>query len=132
MWFSENDMKENKMGNKWHACINLSSIFYWNITLKITIPPIKKVGWEVYTITLLKLPQIWIICIVKGDPKNFVQVTTILHNLYGKHCLLIKSGNEIHKIEVFLGSNLNFTIRDFTWVLANNDNIYKKIFCPIQ
>ena len=36
-------------------------------------------------------------------------------------------------IEVFLGSNLNFTVRVSTWDIANDDNICKnvKIFCPI-
>ena len=30
------------------------------------------------------------------------------------------------EIEVFLRSNLNFTVRVFTWDLANDDNICKK------
>ena len=33
--------------------------------------------------------------------------------------------NEIREIQVFLGSNLNFTVWDFTWSLANY-NVYKK------
>ena len=37
-----------------------------------------------------------------------------------------KNVNEMHKIEVFLGSNLNFTLRVFTWGLANDGDIYKK------
>ena len=57
-----------------------------------------------------------------GDQSNFAQFTTILSNLYWKNCLLI----EIHEIQVFLGNNLNFAIRNFTWGLANDDNIYKK------
>ena len=85
-------------------------------------------GWEVCPITLLQLLQNWAICIEKGGPNNFAQITAILH---WKHCLLIKSVNEINEIEVFLGSNLNFTIRGFTWGLANDDNIYKNMFCPI-
>ena len=44
---------------------------------------------------------------------------------------MIKNVNDIHEIEVFLGNNLNFTIRYFTWGLANDDNISRKIFCPI-
>ena len=67
----------------------------------------------------------------KEWPNNFAQATTILGNLYWKHCLLIKNVDEIHEIEVFRGSNLNFTIRIFTWGLANDDNIYKKIFCSV-
>ena len=66
-----------------------------------------------------------------GLPNNFAKVTTILDNLYWKPCLLIKNVNEIHEIEVFFRSNLNFTTRVFTWDLANDNNIYKKLFCPI-
>ena len=59
-------------------------------------------------------------------------MTTKLGNLYWKHCLLTKNVNEIIEIEVFLGSNENFTIRVFTWGLTNDENIInKKIFCPI-
>ena len=59
-------------------------------------------------------------------------MTTKLGNLYWKHCLLIKNVDEFIEIEFFLGSNVNFTIRVFTWGLTNDDNIiYKKIFCPI-
>ena len=36
-----------------------------------------------------------------------------------------KNVNEISEIEVFLGSNLSFAIRNFTWDLANDDNICK-------
>ena len=71
---------------------------------------------------VLKLPQNWVICIEKSGPKPFAQVTTKLGNLYWNHCLLIKNLNEIHEIEVFLGSNLNFIIRVFTWGLSNDDN----------
>ena len=80
---------------------------------------------------MLKLPQKWVICIENGGPINFAQVALILGNLYKKHCLLIKNVNEIHEIQVFLRffCNLIFTIRVFTWGLAN-DNIYRKIFCP--
>ena len=88
-------------------------------------------SWEVCSIILLKLPQNWVICIEKGDPNNFAQVPTILGNLYWKYCLQIKSINEIHEIEVFLGSNLNFIIKVFTWGLENDDSIYKKVFCLI-
>ena len=46
-----------------------------------------------------------------------------------------KNINEKPEIEVFLGSNLNFTSRVFTWGLANDNNICKKkkkkILCPI-
>ena len=71
------------------------------------------------------LAQNWIICIENGSQKNFAQVTTLLGNLYWKHCLLIENVNKIHEIEVFPGSNLNFTIKVFTMCLANDDNIYK-------
>ena len=81
------------------------------------------VGWEVCSTTLLNLPQNLVICIEKGGPNNFVQVTPIFGNLYWKLCQLIKNVNEMPEIEVFLGTNLNFTIRLFTWCLANNDNI---------
>ena len=48
------------------------------------------VGWEVCPATLLKLPQIWLIYTEKVGPKNFAYVTTVLANLYWKHCQLIK------------------------------------------
>ena len=44
-------------------------------------------GVEVCLVTLLKLPENWAICIEKSGPKNFAQITTILGNLYWKHCL---------------------------------------------
>ena len=87
-------------------------------------------GLEASTITLLKLPQILVICIEKGGPNNFAEFFTILGNLYWKHCLIIKNAYEIHEIEALLGSNLNFTIRFFTWGLANDDNNYRK--CSVQ
>ena len=83
-------------------------------------------GWVVCPITFLKLPQNWVICIEKGGTNSFAQVTTILGNLHWKHCLSIKHVNESE-----VGSNLNFTVRVFTWGLSNDDNINKKIFCPI-
>ena len=46
-------------------------------------------------------------------------------DLYWKH-LLKKNVNEIPEIEVFLGRNLNFKIKIFTWGLVNDDNICKK------
>ena len=48
-------------------------------------------GWEVCPTTLLKLPQDCVICIEKGSPNNFDQVTIILSSLYWKHCILIKT-----------------------------------------
>ena len=36
------------------------------------------------------------------------------------------------EIEVFLGSNLNFIIRVFTWDLANDDNIYSEEIYSVQ
>ena len=60
--------------------------------------------------TLLKLPQYckyWAICI-------------------GNIIYYKSNVNEIPEIEVFLGSNMNFTIRVFTWDLANDDNVCKK------
>ena len=83
-------------------------------------------GWEFCPVTLLKLPQNWVICIEKRGRNNFAQVTTVLGILYWKHCLFIKNVNEIHEIEVLLGSNLNFTIRVFTWGQSKHDNMYKK------
>ena len=35
------------------------------------------------------------------------------------------NGKYIHEIGVFLDSNLNFTIRVFTWGLANDLHIFK-------
>ena len=65
----------------------------------------------------------------KVGPNNFAQVTKILDNLYWKRCQLIKNVNEIiPEIEVFLGSNLYFTVRVFTWGLANDDKMCRKIF----
>ena len=46
--------------------------------------------WVVSPTTLLKLPQNWVICIQKGGPNNFAQVTKIFGNLYWKHCQLLK------------------------------------------
>ena len=43
---------------------------------------------------------------------------------------IIKNVNEIPDIEVFLGSNLNFTNRVFHWDLANDDNISKNNILP--
>ena len=125
MWSPENDMKENKMGNTWHALLNISSIFLLKSHTQSYHPTSlrKRMGvWEVYPKTILKLPQNWEICIEKGGSNNFTQITAIQGNLYWKHCQLIN-------VEVFLDSNLNFTIRVFTWCLANDDNICKKIFC---
>ena len=62
--------------------------------------------------TLLKLPQYckyWAICI--GN------ITVSINK---------KNVNEIPEIEVFLGHNLNFTVRVSTWDLANDDDINKK------
>ena len=47
-------------------------------------------GWEVSPITLLKLPENWVICIEKGCLNDFAQVITILSSLYWKHCQLLK------------------------------------------
>ena len=79
---------------------------------------------------MLKFPKNWVICIEKGGSNNFAQVATILGNLYWKLCLLIKNIGERPETEVFLGSNLDFTISDFTWGLANDDNICKKNVLP--
>ena len=134
MWSPENDMKENIMGNTWHA----SNKSILHILLKSRTRNYHTASWrkrmrglEVCPITLLKLQQKLGNLDWKRWPNNFAQATTILGNLYWKHCLLIKNVDEIHEIEVFLGSNLNFTIRIFTWGLANYDNIYKKIFCSV-
>ena len=81
-------------------------------------------GSEVCPTNLLNLSQNYVICIEKGSPNNFAQVTQILDNLYWKH-LLIKNVNEIPVIEVFLGSKLNVTIKVLTWGLAN-DYYYTK------
>ena len=43
---------------------------------------------------------------------------------------IIKNVNEIPDIEVFLGDNLNFTIRVFPWDLANDDNISTNNILP--
>ena len=45
------------------------------------------------------------------------------------------NGKNIHKIpeiEVFLNGDLNFTIRVFTWVPANDLHICKKIMKNLQ
>ena len=79
-------------------------------------------GWKVFQTTLLNLPQNWVICIEKGGPNNFAKVITILRNLHCKHCLLIKTVNEVPETKVFLVSNINFTIKIFTWGPANDEN----------
>ena len=48
-----------------------------------------------------------------------------LGNQYWKHCPF-QNKCEIPEIEVSIDSNLNFTIQDFLWRLANNSDIYKK------
>ena len=45
--------------------------------------------WLVCPTTLLELPQNWVICIQKGGPNNFAQVTSMFGNLYWK-LLIIK------------------------------------------
>ena len=40
------------------------------------------------------------------------------------------NGKNIHVIGVFIGNNLNFRIRDFTWGLANNRHICKNYEKP--
>ena len=81
-------------------------------------------GWEIFPTALLNLPQNLVICI-----KRVTSTTLLKLSQYWAVCieniLLIKNVNEIPKIEVFIGSFLNFTIMGFTWCLANNDNIYK-------
>ena len=107
------------------SSLNISSIFLLKYHTQNYHPTSlrKRIGvWEVYPKTILKLPQNWKICIEKGGSNNFAQINTILGNLYWKHCQLIN-------VEVFLDSNLNFTSRVFTWCLASDDNICKKIFC---
>ena len=42
------------------------------------------------------------------------------------------NGKNIHQIGVFLDSNLNFTIRVFTWGLANDLYICKKYEKPAK
>ena len=45
------------------------------------------------------------------------------------------NGKNVHvkpEIEVFLDSNMNFTIRVFTWGLANNHNVCKKYENPAE
>ena len=89
--------------------------------------PTRRIGsWEVCLITLLKLPQNWVIYIEKGSLDNLAQVTIILDNLYWEHCQLIKNIHKIPEIEVLLGTNLNFTVKVFTWSLPNDDNICEK------
>ena len=83
------------MGNKCHAFINLSPTFLLKSHTQNFHPTSlrKRMGvWEVCPTTLPKLLQNWVICIKKGGPNNFAQVTTILGNLYWcwKHCQLIK------------------------------------------
>ena len=75
---------------------------------------------------LLKLAQNWVICIEKGGPNSFAQVTTNFGNLCWNYCLLIKNNNEICVIESFLGRNLIFRITFFTWCLEKDHNISKK------
>ena len=85
--------------------LNLSSIFDWKVTLKITIPPFKergKVGGR----------RVW----------RFAQQ---LHNL----CW---NGFPHLRWNFFLGINMNFTIRVFTWGLGNYvKNPELKINIPI-
>ena len=63
-------------------------------------------GWEVCPTTLLMSSKNWLIYIGKGGSNNSALVTTILGNLYWKHCQLIK--------------------KMFTWGIANDDDIWKK------
>ena len=72
--------------------LNLSSIFLLKSQNYYLTPLRKRMGeWEVCPTTLHQLAQHWIICIEKGGPNNFAQATTVLGNLYWKHCQLIKN-----------------------------------------
>ena len=66
-------------------------------------------GWEIFPTALLNLPQNLVICI-----KRVTSTTLLKLSQYWAVCieniLLIKNVNEIPKIEVFIGSFLNFTI----------------------
>ena len=64
-------------------------------------------GWEVCPTTQLMSPKSWVLYIGEGSSNNSAQVTTILGNLYWKHCKLIK--------------------KMLTWGIANDDDIWKKI-----
>ena len=76
---------------------------------------------------MIKLSQIWVICIEKVGHHNIGQFVLETSSVNKKNV------NERPEIEVFLRSNLSFTIRVFTCDLAIVDNIDKKIyiFCPI-
>ena len=56
-----------------------------------------------------------------------------VHCLLHLHILEIMpiNGKKIHKIVVFLDSNVSFTIRVFTWGLANDLHICKNYEKPI-
>ena len=86
-------MKENKTGNTWHVFIkSILHILLESRTQNYLPASLRKGGRgrEVGPTTLRKFPQKWVILIEKNGPNNFAQVTTILGNLYWKHCLLIK------------------------------------------
>ena len=61
------------------------------------------VGCGASPITLIRLPQNWIICTVKCGPKKVAQITTILGNCT-ETLSINKNVDEIHEIDVFLGS----------------------------
>ena len=111
--------------------LNLSSIFFLKRhTQNYYLNSLRKRmgGWEVYPTAFLKLPQNWVIYIEKGGSNNFAQASTILGNLYCKYCQLIKKMlMKYLTLKFFLGSNLNFAFRVFTWGIANDVDICKKI-----
>ena len=119
MWSPENDMKENKMGNTWHAFVK--PLLY--ILLKSNAQNYHSTSWR------KTMGDLW------GLPYNFTYVTTKLGNLYWKALLektcsnyynivqsvleilsINKDVNGMPGIEVFFGSNLEFTIIAFIWV----------------
>ena len=126
-------MKENKMGNTWHVCIkSILHILLKSRIQKFHPNSVRKMigGWEICSITLLKLPQNWVICMEKGFPNNFAQITTILGDLYWKHCLLKEMLMKYMRLKFFLAVIWVLQSGFLHGVLANDDNIYKKIFWP--
>ena len=79
-------MKENNMGNAWHAfIISILHILLKRYTQNYHSTSLRKStgGWEVSRTILLMLPKNWVICIENGGLNNFAQVTTILEIFIG-------------------------------------------------
>ena len=78
-------MKENKIGNTWHVFVkSILHILLKSHTKNYHPTSLKKrvEGSEVWSTTLIKLPQNCVMWIEMGGPNNFAQIITILRNVY--------------------------------------------------